>query len=206
VAHPGRCLGVLLAGGAARRFGGRPKGLATIDGVRIADRVLGALRDATEDQLIVANDPAALTWFPGERVVADSTPGVGPLMGLATALGAADGAAVLVAAWDMPFVTGALLRALRERGERAGAAAAPMHGAARWVEPLCAYYPADALTACRTLLDDGERRAAALLEVLPGVITMDDEALASFGDPARLFDSVDSPEDLAALGGDFGSG
>jgi molybdopterin-guanine dinucleotide biosynthesis protein A len=154
----------------------------------------------------VANDPGATAWFAGERVVRDVTPGVGPLMGLATALGAAGGAAVLVVAWDMPFVTGALLRALRERGERAGVAAAPMHGAARWIEPLCAYYPADALSVCRTLLDGGERRAAALLEVLPGVITMDDRALASFGDPARLFDSVDSPEDLAALGGDIGPG
>jgi molybdenum cofactor guanylyltransferase len=168
--------------------------------------VLAALRDATEDQLVVANDPAATTWFAGERVVSDVTPGVGPLMGLATALGAAGGAAVLVVAWDMPFVTGALLRALRERGERAGVAAAPMHGAARWVEPLCAYYPPDALSACRALLDSGERRAAALLEVLPGVITLDDAALASFGDVARLFDSVDSPEDLAVLGGDIGPG
>ena len=139
-------------------------------------------------------------------MVPDTAPGVGPLMGLATALGAADGAAVLVVAWDMPYVTGALLRALRGRGELTGAAAAPMHGAARWIEPLCAYYPPDALSACRELLDAGERRAAALLEVLPGVITLDDEDLASFGDPARLFASVDSPEDLAALGGDIGSG
>ena len=202
--RPGQCVGVLLAGGAARRFGGRPKGLATIEGVRIADRVLAALRDATETRLVVANDPRAASWFPGERVVPDGTRGFGPLMGLATALAAAGGAAVLVVAWDMPFVTGALLRAVRERGERAGAAAAPMHGAARWIEPLCAYYPPEALSACRALLDGGERRAAALLEVLPGVITLDDEALASFGDPARLFDSVDSPEDLAALGGDIG--
>jgi molybdenum cofactor guanylyltransferase len=171
--------------------------------VRIADRVLAALRDATDVQLVVANDPRAGGWFDGAHVVADATPGLGPLGGLATALGAAEGAPVLVVAWDMPFVTGSLLRALRERGESAGAAAAPMHGAARWIEPLCAYYPPEALIACRALLDAGERRAAALLEILPGVRTMDDEALAPFGDPARLFDSVDSPEDLAALGGEI---
>ncbi len=172
--------------------------------MRIADRVLGALRDATETRLVVANDPRAVTWFAGERVVPDVTPGRGPLMGLATALGAAGGAAVLVVAWDMPFVTGALLQALRERGERSGTPAAPMHGTARWIEPLCAYYPPDALLPCRALLEHGERRAAALLEALPGVITLDDQALASFGDPAQLFESVDSPDDLAALGGDFG--
>jgi molybdopterin-guanine dinucleotide biosynthesis protein A len=174
--------------------------------VRIADRVLGALREATETRLVAANDPDAANWFAGERVVPDVTAGLGPLMGLATGLSAAGGAAVLVVAWDMPFVTGALLRAIRERGERAGAAAAPMHGAARWIEPLCAYYPADTLSACRALLEGGERRAAALLEVLPGVVTLDEESLAPFGDPARLFASVDSPEDLAALGGDIGPG
>ena len=168
--------------------------------------MLEALRHATEDRLIVANDPRAARWFAGERVVADSTPGLGPLMGLSTALDAAGGAAVLVVAWDMPFVTGPMLRALRERGEGAGAAAAPMHGTARWIEPLCAYYPAEALVSCRALLQTGERRAAALLEVLPGVITLDDQALSPFGDPARLFDSVDSPEDLAALGGEIGPG
>jgi molybdopterin-guanine dinucleotide biosynthesis protein A len=171
--------------------------------MRIADHVLAALRDATDVQMVVANDPRAGSWFAGERVVADEIPSLGPLGGLATALGATEGASVLVVAWDMPFVTGALLRALRRLGESAGVAAAPMHGAARWIEPLCAYYPPEALSACRTLLHDGERRAAALLEVLPGVRVMDDEALAPFGDPARLFDSVDSPEDLAALGGEI---
>ena len=172
--------------------------------MRIADRVLGALREATDNRLVVANDPQATAWFAGERVISDATRGLGPLMGLATALDAAGGAAVLVVAWDMPFVTGALLRALRDRGERSGTAAAPMHGPGRWIEPLCAYYPPGALSACRALLAAGERRAAALLERLPGVITLDDQALAPFGEPARLFESVDSPEDLAALGGDFG--
>jgi molybdenum cofactor guanylyltransferase len=171
--------------------------------VRIADRVLAALREATDSRLVVANDARAAAWFEGERVVADQTPGLGPLAGLATALDAAGGAAALVVAWDMPFVTGALLRELRARGEGGDAAVVPMHGAARWIEPLCAYYPPDALAVCRKLLQAGERRAAALLEILPGVRTMDDEALASFGDPARLFDSVDSPEDLAALGGEI---
>jgi molybdopterin-guanine dinucleotide biosynthesis protein A len=174
--------------------------------VRIADRVLEALRQATESQLVVANDARATGWFVGARVIPDPTPGLGPLAGLATALGAGDGAAVLVVAWDMPFVTGALLRELRELGETAGVPAAPMHGAARWIEPLCAYYPSSALAACETLLTSGERRAAALLEVLPGVRTLDDDALAPFGDPARLFDSVDTPDDLAALGGELGDG
>jgi molybdenum cofactor guanylyltransferase len=193
--------GVLLAGGAARRLGGLPKGLARIDGERIADRVLTALRASTDQVLVVANDPGATAWFPGERVVADETPALGPLGGIATALATADGAAVLVVAWDMPFVSGELLRELRRRGEAGASAVVPVHGTEGWAEPLCAWYAPAALACARELLDAGARRAGALFDALPCVALMDESALAPFGPPARLFTSVDTPEQLAQLGG-----
>lgn len=200
------CVGVLLAGGAARRFGGQPKGLARLDGVRIADRVLAALRGASTAQLVIANDPAAAQWFPTELVVADETPGLGPLGGLATALAAAKGSPVLAVAWDMPFVTTELLCELRRRGEAGATAVVPVHGAERWAEPLCAWYAPGALASCRALLEAGARRAGALLDaLLPGAETIGDAELARFGDPARLFTSVDTPATLAALGGTLGA-
>ncbi|HET7187182.1 MAG TPA: molybdenum cofactor guanylyltransferase [Gemmatimonadaceae bacterium] len=200
------CVGVLLAGGAARRFGGQPKGLARLDGVRIADRVLTALRRASTAQLVIANDPAAAQWFPGERVIADETPGLGPLGGLTTALQAAEGSSVLVVAWDMPFVTAELLCELRRRGESGAHAVVPVHGAEGWAEPLCAWYAPSALPTCRALLEAGARRAGALLDaLLPAADTVGDEELERFGDPARLFISVDTPDALAALGGTLGS-
>ncbi len=194
-------VGVLLAGGAARRFGGRPKGLARIESTRIADRVLTALRGATMSQVVVANDPAAARWFPGERIAADATPGLGPLAGVATALGAADGHGALVVAWDMPFVTAELLRELCRRGEGGASAVVPVHGADGWCEPLCAWYGPAALATCRALLEAGARRAGALFDVLPGAETMGDTDLARFGVPERLFASVDTPGALASLGG-----
>lgn len=200
------CVGVLLAGGAARRFGGWPKGLARLDGVRIADRVLAALRDASTTQLVIANDPAAAQWFPAERVVPDESPGLGPLGGLATALRAADGSPVLVVAWDMPFVTAELLRALRRRGEAGARAVVPVHGAEGWAEPLCAWYAPSVLPTCLALLEAGARRASALLDaLLPGAETVGDEVLARFGDPELLFTSVDTVDALAALGGTLDS-
>jgi molybdopterin-guanine dinucleotide biosynthesis protein A len=196
--------GVLLAGGAARRFGGLPKGLVRIGGERIADRVVSALRSVVDDVMIVANDPGAGAWFPGERIVADDTPGLGPLAGIASALEAADGAAILVVAWDMPFVTAPLLRELRRRGEAGAAAVVPVHGAARVIEPLCAWYAPGALPSCRALLAAGVRRAGSLLDALPNAVRLEEIDLESFGVPARLFTSVDTPEQLAALGGTIG--
>jgi molybdopterin-guanine dinucleotide biosynthesis protein A len=154
-----RCVGVLLAGGAARRFRGMPKGLALVDGLRIADRALAALRGATDQQIVVANDPRATRWFPGQHVVRDAEEGLGPLHGLRTALASAEGAPVLVVAWDMPFVTAALLATLRSEGEGGGAAAVPVAGNPPRAEPLCAYYGAGALAACDALLAAGERRS-----------------------------------------------
>jgi molybdopterin-guanine dinucleotide biosynthesis protein A len=195
------CVGVLLAGGAARRFGGRPKGLARIGGARIADRVLQALRGATERQVVVANDSRAPAWFPDVDVVHDDTPGRGPLEGIRAALDAAAGAAVIVVAWDMPNVTSALLRELRTRGERGAAAVLPVLGTERRPEPLCAFYAARALPACRALLAAGERRALALSRALDDVDEVGDDVLARFGAPERLMASVDTPEILEALGG-----
>ena len=196
-----RCVGALLAGGAARRFRGMPKGLALVDGLRIADRVLSALRGATERQIVVANDSRAAHWFPGMRIVADAEGGLGPLHGLRTALAAAEGEPVLVVAWDMPFVTSALLSALRTRGESGAPAVVPAAGNPRRAEPLCAFYGAAALATCEALLARGERRAAALHESLAGARTLAGAELSSLGDPSRLLLSVDTLEDLSAIGG-----
>ncbi|MFL5619442.1 MAG: molybdenum cofactor guanylyltransferase [Gemmatimonadaceae bacterium] len=196
-----RCVGVLLAGGAARRFRGMPKGLALVDGLRIADRALAALRGATERQIVVANDPRAARWFPGLQTVPDAEEGFGPLHGLRTALASAEGAPVLVVAWDMPFVTAALMSALRAEGERGAAAVVPVAGNPPRAEPLCAYYAAGALAACDVLIARGERRAAALYETLSGATTVRERDLEELGDPARLLFSVDTLDDLGMLGG-----
>jgi molybdopterin-guanine dinucleotide biosynthesis protein A len=153
-----------------------------------------------EPPLLVANDPDAAGWHPGLRVSADVRPGLGSLGGILTAVQAAP-APVVCVAWDMPFVTAALLALLRAEGERSGTTVLPTRGRPPRPEPLCAYYAADALAACDALLHRGERRAAALFESLPGARTLQEEALAELGDPARLLLSVDTLEDLATLGG-----
>ena len=196
-----RCVGVLLAGGAARRFSGMPKGLALVDGIRIADRVLAALRSATDRQVVVANDARAPFWFSGMRIVRDTEEGLGPLHGLRTALVAAKGEPLIVVAWDMPFVTAALLQHLRALGETGMSAVIPAPGVPHSAEPLCAYYAPEALAVCERLLAAGERRAVALHHALPAVRRLGAAELAALGDPSRLLLSVDTLSDLTALGG-----
>lgn len=169
--------------------------------IRIADRALIALRGASDSQIVVSNAANAVDWFPTMRIVADTTPGLGPLGGIASALRAANGAAILVLAWDMPFVTAPLMRGMRAIGEIASAAVIPSHGEGHIDEPLCAYYPASTLAVCEQLLAAGERRASALRDTLPAVMTIPQRVLLDHGEPDHLFLSVDSPGQLEAIGG-----
>lgn len=199
-APPPACTGVILAGGQATRFGGRPKGLEVVQGQRVIDRVAGALREACGELLLVANDPAAAGWLPGVPVVADIRPGAGSLGGLLTALTSVD-APVLVVAWDMPFVPGELLRMLRIDGESGlYDAVVPSSGSRRGVEPLCAYYTRACAAPITRRLDAGDRRMIGFLEDVR-VHRLPPAAVRRFGDPARIFLNINERADLTSAEG-----
>lgn len=186
--------GVILAGGAARRFGGAPKGLARIGDRRSIDRVADALASATDRMLLLTNDPHAAAWLPNVPVFGDIEPGAGSLEGIRSALARA-GTAVVVVAWDMPFVSAALVSALRDAAADGATAVVPdgPHG----VEPLCAFYAARCLPTATALLAAGERRARALAEHVDAV-HLPAHLVARCGDPHMLFRNVNSRGDLAA--------
>ena len=190
------CTGVILAGGGSTRYGGRPKGLELVGGERIIDRVARALRTATDDLLLIANAPEAPSWLPGVRTAGDVRPGEGALGGLHAALLHA-GTDILLVAWDMPFVSAALLAAMRARGEgdAADAVLPESDSSRRGVEPLCAWYGAGCLGAVTTALDAGDRRVIAFHESVR-TVRLDHATVAAFGDPARLFGNVNTPADL----------
>jgi molybdopterin-guanine dinucleotide biosynthesis protein A len=185
--------GVILAGGGATRYGGRPKGLATVGGRRIIDRVAGALARECDDLLLVANDPEAASWLPGVRTEADVRPGAGSLGGIYSAIVHA-ARPVLLVAWDMPFVPGGLLAVLRDRGQSADVVV-PESDSRRGIEPLCAWYtPACAAPIARRL-DADELRVIGFFDDVR-VSRLPASEVARFGDPARLFMNVNTPDDL----------
>ena len=131
----GTTQGAVIAGGQATRMGGRPKGLESVGGARILDRLVAVFEEALGDQpLLVANAEDAPTWRPGLRVIPDIRPGMGALGGIYTAVLAAP-APVVTVAWDMPFVTGPLIGALAA-GLADADACLPESGGPRGLEPL----------------------------------------------------------------------
>ena len=187
--------GVILAGGAASRYGGRPKGLEIVGGRRILDHLVDVFVDAFGTlPLLVANVPDATAWRPDLRIVADVRPGLGSLGGIYTAV--IEGPApVVLAAWDMPFVTPQLLRDLAA-GLSEHDAFLPESGGRRGVEPLCAAYGPACAPAIASSLERQDFRAIAFHHAVNvGILPV--ARIQALGDPARLFFNLNSPEDLA---------
>jgi molybdopterin-guanine dinucleotide biosynthesis protein A len=146
-----------------------------------------------DELLLVANDPGAGEWLPGVRTEPDVRPGLGSLGGIHAAVARAGGPVLLVA-WDMPFVPAGLLALLRERGAGADVVV-PESGSKRGVEPLCAWYGPACLDAIERRLDAGDRRVVSFFDDVR-VARIPAEEVARFGDPARSFMNVNTPEDL----------
>jgi molybdenum cofactor guanylyltransferase len=187
--------GAILGGGAASRYGGKPKGLERVGGERILDRLVAALRAVTGDApVLVANAPDAETWAPGLTVVRDPRPDCGSLGGIYAAVTAGEGPVLLVA-WDMPFVSADLLEALRD-GAAGFDVFLPESGGRRGIEPLCGVYAPTCAGPIAERLDDEDYRATGFHPaVRVGHLPLD--AVRRVGDPETLFFNVNSPDDLA---------
>jgi molybdopterin-guanine dinucleotide biosynthesis protein A len=184
-----------LAGGGATRFEGKPKGLELVGGERILDRLVGVMTAALgEPPLLVANAPDARSWRPDLRTVGDARPGLGALGGIYTAVVEAP-APVVCVAWDMPFVSVSLIRALAGALDR-NDAVLPQSSGRRGVEPLCAAYGPACRDAIADSLDGGDLRAIGFHDrIRVGILPLAE--VRALADPDLLFFNVNTADDLA---------
>jgi molybdopterin-guanine dinucleotide biosynthesis protein A len=187
-------VGAIVAGGAATRFNGEPKGLHRVGGIRIIDRVAAALRATTSELMIVSNASDASEWLPDVPVHADVRPERGSLIGIHTALTYGSGD-VLVVAWDMPFVSTQLLRLIRDRARDDVPAVFPEGPSGP--EPFCALYTPACREIIEAAIDAGELRLSDLTARLRGRHVIPVGEIARLGDPATLLFNVNTLADLA---------
>jgi molybdenum cofactor guanylyltransferase len=171
--------GVLLVGGASRRFGS-PKALARLDGETLAERAWRVLGDGCDERIAVGKTADGLELpFP---LVDDGSDVRAPIAGVVAGLRAAGGDPVVVVPVDCPRLTPETLSRLAEACT--GDAAVTQTG------PLPAAFRHTALPVLERRLQDGMlalRDALAALDVR--VVDVDPGELAN----------VNTPADLAAL-------
>jgi molybdopterin-guanine dinucleotide biosynthesis protein A len=172
--------GVLLVGGASRRFGA-PKALVEFMGEPLAERAYRTLRATFPNVLAIgkAEDRFPLS-FP---VVDDASSTRAAIVGVAGALRAAETDLCVILPTDMPFVTPALLRLLADAAEDADAAVSQ-------AGPLPGAYSRSALPTLERRIAAGD---LALHRALADLATRDIVL------NPELLRNVNTPEDLDAL-------
>jgi molybdopterin-guanine dinucleotide biosynthesis protein A len=165
-----------------------------VGGRRIIDRVAGAMSGAVSELMLVSGVPDAAEWLPGVTVVPDASRLRGSLVGIHAALRHAK-APVLVAAWDMPFVTAELFTLIRDRLSMSEFAAVPESNDGP--EPFCAAYAPACLPWIERAFAEDDLRLTNLLGRLPEYERIGVADVEAVGDPAQLFFNVNAPPDLA---------
>jgi molybdenum cofactor guanylyltransferase len=192
-----RPLGLVLAGGLARRMGGGDKARIRIGGTTILDRVLARLKPQCSRMIINANDDPARFADTDLTVVQDSIPGfVGPLAGVLAGL---DWAAahlpevsdIISVPGDCPFLPADLVTRLQgaRKAEKQLLACAR---SGEWRHPVVGLWPVrlrDDLR--RALAGEGLRKIESWTE-RHGVAIVDWPT-----SPVDPFFNVNTPEDVA---------
>lgn len=190
-------LGLVLAGGLARRMGGGDKAMIGIGGKSILDRVLERLRLQTAGIIINANGDPARFAATGLPVIADSVPGfAGPLAGVLAGLDWAaahkpDITYIASVPGDCPFLPRDLvarLHAARISDDLPLACAR----SGSWRHPVVGLWPVTLRDDLRRALVDEDLRKIEVWTARHGI------AIADWPDkPIDPFFNVNTPEDAA---------
>jgi len=197
--------GFVLAGGKSSRMK-TDKAFLKFGDETFLERALKAFSPTCGEQVkIVINENQKAKFekgFPSFRFVFDVFPERGALGGIHAALKNCARDWALVLACDLPFVTGAAIRALAEmalNSPESIAAIVPKQGDGR-IQPLCAAYRVkDCLSEIEKLLNnEASPPARRLLEIIPARLIEPGE-LAPGAASDFLFFNVNRPSDFESI-------
>lgn len=191
-------LGLVLAGGLARRMGGGDKARIEIGGVSILDRVLAVLSAQCTGIVINANGDPGRFADTGVPVISDNIPGYpGPLAGILAGLdwlAAQDNGVewMMSVPGDCPFLPDDLVEKLHTARRRMGTGV-PLACArsGKWRHPVVGLWPLALREDLRKALVDEDMRKIEVWTARHGV------AIADWPDqPVDPFLNVNTPEDV----------
>jgi molybdopterin-guanine dinucleotide biosynthesis protein A len=194
---PPPTLGLVLAGGLARRMGGGDKARLQIGGITILDRVLATLSAQCPDIIINANGDPARFADTGCTVVPDNVEGYpGPLAGVLAGLdwlAAQDNGIewMVSVPGDCPFLPDDLVERLHQARREQGTALACARSG-EWRHPVIGLWPLALRQDLRKALVEEELRKIEVWTARHGVAIADWPAA-----PVDPFFNVNTREDAA---------
>ena len=190
-------LGLVLAGGLARRMGGGDKARIKIAGATILQRVLSCLGPQCSRVIINANGDPTRFADTGLEVVADDVPDfAGPLAGILAGLDwaarhAPDSKWLASVPGDCPFLPKNLVARLHEARTKAGTPLACARSG-EWRHPVVGLWPVALRDDLRTALVDEHLHKIELWTTRHGIAIADWPA-----EPIDPFFNVNTPQDAA---------
>ena len=169
---------------------GRDKCLLPLRGRTLLERALELARTATQHIRIVG--PKAKF---GPDAIEDIYPGRGPLGGIHAALSHSKTELNFILSVDTPFVPPEFLQVLREEAEKARTVIT-LPFASGTYQPLCAVYRREFLGLAERALQGGQNKIEPLF-CHTTVRRIDEDELKRLAFDARMFDNLNTPEDLA---------
>jgi len=191
-------LGLVLAGGLARRMGGGDKLRTKIGGATILARVLERMKPQCTGLVLNANGDPARFADTGLPVIADDVPDfAGPLAGVLAGLDwaaahAPDVAYIASVPGDCPFLPRDLVARLHAARAAAGVPLACARSG-EWRHPVVGLWPVALRADLRQALTEDGLRKIELWTARHGVALADWPA-----EPVDPFFNVNAPEDVAA--------
>ena len=192
---------IILAGGHAKRAGGRPKHKFEYKGRTFLDRLLDSLSGVVDEIIIVARDEEQCTNFSDlsdVKVVCDIQKNIGPLGGIHAGIKSCKGDRVFITACDMPRINKEAVRRLF--GLIDGHDAVTPEWKSGMIEPLHAVYRRSALE--EHLEEHDSLSIRSIIKRIDAVF-VDPESFRDIDPDLGTFTNINSLEELEKINGSF---
>jgi molybdopterin-guanine dinucleotide biosynthesis protein A len=186
--------GIILAGGKNTRMG-ENKAFLEIDGERLIDKTMNLYRQIFADIIIVTNDPLSYVEFTDAAIATDIYKGKGPLGGIYTGLFYSKSDYAFVCPCDMPFLNKGFVEYLLAQ---TGKYDVIVPALAEGYQPLHAVYSRNCLPSIKRLLLLDKLKITGFYRDMR-VLAISEEQIRPFNKDGRLFQNLNTPEDLEKI-------
>lgn len=177
--------GILLAGGKSSRMGS-DKGILLLNGKKLAEHILDAMKPVVTQLMIIANNRNYDDF--GFPVFEDIIKDCGPMGGIYTGLMNSTNEKNLVLSCDIPFITTDMLRKIISQSDNAEITFPSVGGKP---EPLCTVYDKSCAIKFRELID---KRELKMQDALRYFTTK--EILLTKEEAEKNFININTPQQL----------